>query len=631
MAILSDDVDKVREATDFVAVVSEHLQLRKVGARWSGLCPFHAEKSPSFTVNAEQKLYHCFGCQQGGDVFKFVMELEHLDFVGAVERLAARASITVRHDNPTVGRDRSRRKRLLETMAEAVDWYHTQLLTADSAAAARRYLRSRGYDGEAVRAFRLGWAPDAWDVAVRALALSSEVASDTGLGFVNKAGRLTDFFRNRILFPIFDVGGEPIAFGGRKLPDADGPKYKNSSETRLYSKSKTLYGLNWAKAEISRADQVIVCEGYTDVIAFHRAGMARAVATCGTALADEHFSMLKNFTRRIVLAYDADAAGQNAAAKFFEWEKRYEIELTVLSLPEGTDPADLARTDPDALRAAVDAARPFLRFRIDRLMSAGNLSTPEGRARVFEQAAAAIAEHPSVFVREQYLKDVADRCRISEEMMARVLAGGVGNVGRAGANTATRSRPISNSDPGPLEPAWHGVARHGVARQGATRATGMSPATWEAFANTELGHNERNALAWTAQYPDKVLPFLHASFFVGEVHQRVFEVLAEHVDVHAALASAVRDADHGVEVLLSELAVAELISEPEETVAFLVSGASRRVFAEIQRRTAAGELEPIAELTALKQWSEQLNDPEYRIGALNQLVPWLVTWATPQN
>jgi DNA primase len=443
MGFVEEDIARVREATDFVAVASEHIALKKVGRQYQGLCPFHSEKSPSFSINPEKGVYFCYGCGAKGDVISFVRDLDHLDFAGAVEKLASKAGIALRYDNESNNKDRARKTRLFEAMEQATSWYHDRLLTSPDAGPARSYLRSRGYDGEAIRRFRIGWAPDSWDTLVRSLKLPSDVARDTGLGFTNKNGKVNDFFQSRILFPIFDSSGNPIAFGGRKLPTAEGPKYKNSSETKLYSKSRTLYGLNWAKAGIVAENEVIVCEGYTDVIGFHRAGMARAVATCGTALADEHFRMLKNFARRIVLAYDADNAGQSAAAKFYVWERTYEIDLYVVSLPPGADPADLAGKDPQALADAVRDARPFLQFRIERLLAAANLKTPEGRARAFEQAAEAVFEHPNGLVREQYLRNVAASCQISEETMAATLSGGLAGLSKRTVGPADRNgRPV---------------------------------------------------------------------------------------------------------------------------------------------------------------------------------------------
>ncbi len=422
MGILEDDIARVRAATDIVAVISEHVALKRVGRSYSGLCPFHGEKSPSFSVSPEKGIYHCFGCQAKGDVITFLREVEHLDFSSAVEKLAAKANITLNYDNEAASKDRIKRTKLLEATERAAEWYHQRLLTSPDAAPARKYLRSRGYDGEAIRRFRIGWAPEGWDTLCKALNLPADVARDTGLGYVSKIGKLNDFFQSRILFPIFDAQGLPIAFGGRKMPSADGPKYKNSSETKLYSKSRVLYGLNWAKASIVEQGEVIVCEGYTDVIAFHRSGLPRAVATCGTALADEHFQILKNFARRIVLAYDADGAGQNAAEKFYAWERKYEIDLFVVALPPGEDPAELAQRDPERLAAAVRDAQPFLRFRLERLLAKANLASLEGRARAFEAAIAIAFEHPSAVVREQYLNDVAMRCQVSSETVSAVLA-----------------------------------------------------------------------------------------------------------------------------------------------------------------------------------------------------------------
>ena len=422
MGILEDDIARVRAATDVVAVISEHVALKRVGRNYSGLCPFHGEKSPSFSVSPEKGTYYCFGCQAKGDVITFLREVEHLDFSSAVEKLASKANITLNYDNEAASKDRIKRTKLLEATELAAEWYHQRLLTGADAAPARKYLRSRGYDGEAIRRFRIGWAPEGWDTLCKALNLPADVARDTGLGYVSKIGKLNDFFQSRILFPIFDAQGLPIAFGGRKMPAAEGPKYKNSSETKLYSKSRVLYGLNWAKANIVEQGEVIVCEGYTDVIAFHRSGLPRAVATCGTALADEHFQILKNFARRIVLAYDADGAGQNAAEKFYAWERKYEIDLFVVALPPGEDPAELAQRDPERLAAAVRDAQPFLRFRLERLLAKANLASLEGRARAFEAAIAIAFEHPSAVVREQYLNDVAMRCQVSSETVSAVLA-----------------------------------------------------------------------------------------------------------------------------------------------------------------------------------------------------------------
>jgi DNA primase len=408
VAIVEEDLEQLRATVSISDVVQQHIALRRVGRNWIGLCPFHAERSPSFNVREETGRYKCFGCGAAGDVFTFVQEIEHVDFVTAVEQLSAKAGIQLRYTTGGESKDRQRRKQLIEAMGKAVEWYHQRLLTADDARAARDYLRSRGLAGDIARQFKLGWAPDDWDALSRDVKLPGDALRDTGLAFTNKANRLQDSFRGRVMFPILAENGDPVAFGGRILPGSPDPaKYKNSAETYIYAKSKTLYGLHMAKGDIVAADQVIVCEGYTDVIGFHRAGVKRAVATCGTALTEEHVRMLKRFASRVVLAFDADAAGQGAAEKFYEWEQKYQVQVSVAAFPKGQDPGELSLSNPAALAAAVDTALPFLGFRLQRVMTGRALNSPEDRARLAEQAMAVVNEHPDTNVRKLYAGQVA--------------------------------------------------------------------------------------------------------------------------------------------------------------------------------------------------------------------------------
>jgi DNA primase len=408
VAIVEEDLEQLRATVSISDVVQQHIALRRVGRNWVGLCPFHAERSPSFNVREETGRYKCFGCGAAGDVFTFVQEIEHVDFVTAVEQLAAKVGIQLRYTTGGESKDRQRRAQLIEAMGKAVEWYHQRLLTADDARAARDYLRKRGLAGDVARQFKLGWAPDDWDAMSRDVGLPADALRDTGLAFTNKSGRLQDSFRGRVMFPILSEKGEPVAFGGRILPGSTDPaKYKNSAETFIYAKSKTLYGLHGAKGDIVAADQVIVCEGYTDVIGFHRAGVKRAVATCGTALTEEHVRMLKRFASRVVLAFDADAAGQGAAEKFYEWEQKYQVQVSVAAFPKGQDPGELSLSNPEALAAAVDTALPFLGFRLQRVMTGRPLNSPEDRARLAEQAMAVVNEHPDTNVRKLYAGQVA--------------------------------------------------------------------------------------------------------------------------------------------------------------------------------------------------------------------------------
>jgi DNA primase len=559
-------------------VASEHIALKKVGQRWMGLCPFHAEKTPSFSVNAQEGLYFCHGCQAKGDVITFVREIEHLEFAEAVERLAGRAGIQLRYDQAEVSHERQRRSKLIEAMERAVEWYHQRLLTAADAAPARAYLRSRGYDGEVVRTYRIGWAPDDWDALARALTLPVDVLRDTGLGFINRRDRPQDAFRGRIMFPIFDARGEPVAFGGREMPGGQGPKYKNSAETAIYSKSRVLYGLNWAKADVVRAGEVIVCEGYTDVIGFAQAGLPRAVATCGTALAEEHFRLLKNFARRVVLGYDADAAGQAAAERFYEWERRYELDIAVADLPSGADPADVARTDPERLRKAVEQARPFLAFRLDRVLEGASLGTLEGRARAAEAALAVIREHPSELVRDQYLMQVADRCRIDPDRLREGLRRGPRQQGSAPAAPAARPEPH--------------------------------------------GGPETEAIKLAVHQPEDMAGRLHDVLFADELHLAAYRALASSATLHEAIEAA----DPGAATLLQRLAVEEPDAEPVNVVALLARDAALRAVRELDEAAKSAEnADPYAAVMGwLKMAIQELGDPPVNVEASAGLVRWLV-------
>ena len=543
MGILDEDVQRVRDSADIVQIVSAHTQLKKAGANWSGLCPFHGEKSPSFSVNPDKNVYYCFGCQASGDVISFVRDIDHLDFQGAVEFLAAKAGIAVRYTDRNEGERREARGKLREALAAAVDWYHDRLLTSADAGTARRYLRDRGFDGERVRQYRIGWAPDDWDQLVKALPFSPKVLRDAGLGRESKRGGTNDFFRARVLFPIFDPQGDAIGFGGRMLPGGRPPKYQNTPETSLYRKSKVLYGLNWAKDEAVRANEVIICEGYTDVIGFAEVGLNRAVATCGTALTDEHVRTLQRFAPRLVLAFDPDAAGQAAADRVYEWERKHEVEVAVAALPPGGDPADLARTDPERLRQAVEEATPFLGFRVERILAAADLRTPEGRGRAAESALAAIAEHPSEFVRDQYVMTVAGRCNLDPDRLRQsIRSGGI--------------RPRVRVEP---------------------------PRPQRQRAETP----ENNALRLAIATPDEILPLLHDVLFDDERNRAAFRALvAAGGDLHAAVA----DADPLVGELLSRLAVEEIDADPHDVRRMLLHHLAGTTVAELDKEAMA-ELE----------------------------------------
>ncbi|QGG95625.1 DNA primase [Actinomarinicola tropica] len=584
MGIVDEDIAAVREASDIVAIVSQYTQLKRVGRRFTGLCPFHSEKSPSFSVNAEQGLYYCFGCQAKGDVITFIREIEHTDFVGAVETLAGRSGVTLRYTDRDEGESRKRKARLIEAVARAVDWYHERLKTAPDAGPARSYLRSRGFTKDTVERYKLGWAPDDWDQLVTALKLPDDVVKDSGLGFRNRRGRQQDAFRGRVLFPIFDAGGDPVAFGGRILPGAEGAKYINSHESPIYSKSRALYGLNWAKAEVVRADEVIICEGYTDVIAFGEAGLGRAVATCGTALTESHVQILRKYARRVVLAFDADAAGQSAAERFYEWERRFEVDVAVAALPRGVDPADLAREDPAALEKAVVDAKPFLGFRLDRVLGAADLSTPEGRARGAEAALAVIAEHPSALVRDQYLMAVADRCRIDVDRLRDGLRNPRRRQERTEEARTTEERPTRRTAPRRNTP-------------------------------------ELEALRLAVHRRDEILPLLDPCLFDDELLAAALDALTRTGDLRAAIA----ESDPETADLLQRLAVEESEADPIDVVGRLVTEATRRTIAGFDAEARqAGEPLLFSEITGwLNRRIMEMREPATEPEARDALLAWL--------
>ena len=422
MGIMDDDIRRVREESDIIRLITQHTQLKKVGRSWKGLCPFHNEKTPSFTVNQENGRYYCFGCQAKGDSIEFLREIDSLDFVAAVEILAAQNGIPLRYTDKQESKSRNRRRELVELVSQAVDFYHEKLIDMENpdARPAREYLKQRGLGGDIAEKFSIGWASDSWDSLCKHLAVSNEDLLASGLGGINKNGGQYDFFRNRILFPIFSEQGDPIAFGGRKLPDGEGPKYKNTSDgAEIYSKSQILYGLNWAKEEAGRIDELVVCEGYTDVIGCHEAGISRAVATCGTALTQEHVRKMSRFAKKVVLAFDADNAGQSAAEKVYEWESEFDVLFKVADLPEGQDPGDLAFSNPDDLKQIIDTAKPHMQFRVDRVLKKGDFESKEGRAKVAIEAMKVVAQHPDELIRDQYIVQIADKCLIAADEIRR--------------------------------------------------------------------------------------------------------------------------------------------------------------------------------------------------------------------
>ncbi len=573
MAIVDDDIERLKATVSIVDVVSEVVQLRKVGRNFVGLCPFHAEKSPSFNVREETGRYRCFGCDQSGDAFTFVQQTKHVDFVGAVEYLAAKVGMQLTYTNASQSAERSRRKQLVEAMAEAIDWYHRRLLDDPAARPARDYLRSRGLAGDVAREFKIGWAPDDWDALARGAGIDGDLLRAVGLGFTNRAGRMQDALRARVLFPIFSDTGEAVAVGGRILPGSSDPaKYKNSPETPIYAKSKTLYGLNWAKADIANHDQVIVCEGYTDVIGFHRSGMPRAVATCGTAFTEEHVRLLKRYASRVVLAFDADNAGQGAAERFYEWEQKYQVQVSVARLPDGKDPGELAQRDPAALAAAVENAVPFLAFRLRRVVDRQAARTPEERVRLAERAMAVVNEHPDVNVRKLYAGEVAAQTGLPASDLVTIAQ--------------RRQRDPS------LE-----IRR---------------PQSEYLRENAEFA-----AITQLSQHWDSIAGWLIEELFHDDVNRRAFLALA---DCDGNLDAAIEAADPDAREVLERAAVADLEIDPEVEARNLIAAAVRR---ELLAHPTSSEIDRRRDDQVARLQVEDLGHPIDGAAAAEGLLGWL--------
>jgi DNA primase len=504
-----------------------------------------------------------------------------------VELLAGWAGITLRYSDKGEGESRKRRARLVQAMEQAVDWYHERLLSAPDAALARKYLRERGLTGEEVRAFRIGWAPDEWRALVQALKLPDDVVRDTGLGYLNRNGRQTDAFRGRILFPIFDANGDAVGFGGRVMPGGEGPKYKNTPETVLYQKSKLLYGLNWSKARIVNDDRAIVCEGYTDVIGFARAGLPAAVATCGTALTTDHVKLLRRYARKLVLAFDADSAGQAAAERFYQWEREHDLEVTVADLPDGIDPADLAGSDPDRLAASVEGAKPFLAFRVDRVLAGADLTTAEGRARAAEAAVDVVREHPSDLVRDQYVMEVAGRTRVTPEQLREML------------RQPARPRPSADDD-----------------RRPAVEGRVVRPRAAEERDGPELEVLRHVVHEWEA-----VEPWVqYEEVFRNDLHAATFRILMAHPTVQEAIEAA----DPGVADLIGRLATEELQTEGPDAVVRLLTEWARQEVAELTLKATGDEAVALLEqVTWLKLVAERLQERDAWASAADELVAFI--------
>ncbi len=459
-----ETINQVLDATNIVDVVGQQATLKRQGKQWVGLCPFHQERSPSFSVNAEKGVYYCFGCQRSGDTITFLRETQHLTFSEAVEHLAEIAGIHIEtDDNP----DERQRRDHLASLARLVEHWHQHLVLSPAAAQARAYLQSRGVTSDEISEHRLGLA------YARSLA---EVGIDhdtaTNLGLLSERGTL--LVRGRLVFPLCDARGTILGVSGRALADDTKPKYINSAESAYYRKRRVLFGLPSAKSAIVKADRVVVCEGNFDVLALRRAGVVETVATCGTALTSDHLRLLRGFTRNIILAYDADPGGHGAMARLVRTEQESDVSFSVAEFPQGDDPASFVASAKDPAQevaARIEAAKPLLRWHIDRLL-ASDLSTPENAARTAAEIRELLARHPDQVLAQRYAAYAAEHLGVAAHA---VMSGPVAeHPKRKRATTPPAPTPVERLSRDALLAAVHRPERavalqpwlfHGTARE----------------------------------------------------------------------------------------------------------------------------------------------------------------------
>ena len=450
MAFPDSFVEEVRHVADIVRVISEHVALKKMGTSWKGLCPFHQEKSPSFNVRQEPAVFHCFGCGEGGDVFKFLMLRERMSFPEAIETLARRFGVPVPEGRVEPGPDRKQREELLALM-EAAAQHFTRTFWAAPGTAAREYLLGRGFRKETLEKIRAGAARDAWDDLLGALRGKFAPALLLKAGLVverqGKEGHY-DRFRNRALFPILSEAGKVVAFGARSL-DGSEPKYLNSPETPFYSKSRILYGLSWARDSVVREKRAVLMEGYLDVARAIELEVSEVVATCGTALTGSHARLLKRFAETAVLNFDQDEAGQKAARKSLEVLLEEGVRVRIVELPEGHDPDTYLKAEGAvAYRKRLDEAPEAVEWLMRRAVTRHPLQTPAGKAAFFADVLPALMRTENAVERQAWLARVVERGGLdtgaAREELRRAIQGRPGKAS-AVAEAAARKPSVSLS------------------------------------------------------------------------------------------------------------------------------------------------------------------------------------------
>lgn len=529
--IRDEDIAAVRERSNIADVVGEHVQLRNAGGgNLKGICPFHDEKSPSLSVSPGRNLFHCFGCGAGGDVIRFVEQIEHLSFTEAVENLASRAGIQLRYAEGSTGGQRpvGQRARLVEAHTLAAAFYVDQLGTPD-AKPARDFLSERGFDAQATQQFGCGYAPGGWDTLSKYLlgrGFSAAELTLAGLSRESNRGSLIDRFNRRLLWPIKDVSGDVVGFGARRIHDDDKieAKYLNTPETPLYKKSQLLYGMDVAKRHIAKQHQAVIVEGYTDVMACHLAGIPTAVATCGTAFGVEHINVIRRllmdndaFSGQVVFTFDGDAAGMKAAERAFADEQKFMAQTFVAVEASGKDPCELRQAGGDpAVRALIEARIPLVEFVLRTTVNRHNLDSAEGRVAALDKGIPLVALIKDHALRDEYARVLAGLVGVDDPMRV---------VGRVRGQVRSTER------------GGQGIHGHGGGAQGGGASGGRQPVQSQQAPERpvatgvppKLAQSEREVIKAALQLPQvvgKQFDELGPLAFMVAVHQQLQTAIA---------------------------------------------------------------------------------------------------------
>jgi DNA primase len=510
--IRRSDIDEVRSRINLADVIGDYVTLKSAGAgSLKGLCPFHDERSPSFNVRPANGYYYCFGCGEHGDVFTFLQRMDHASFQEAVERIAARIGFELHYEDGAQATEHGNRARLLATNAAAEKFFQEQLATPE-AQLGRDFLGERGFDAAAAAHFGIGFAPKSFDAlrtALMARGYQEDELVTAGLLSAGDRGNAYDQFRGRLIWPIRDITGQTVGFGARKLlPDDQdkGPKYLNTRETPVYHKSQVLYGLDLARRDIAKGKQVVVVEGYTDVMACHLAGVTSAVATCGTAFGVEHIKIIRRVlgdvanantrgTGEVIFTFDPDEAGQKAASRAFEEEQRFAAQTFVAVAPDNLDPCDLRRVRGDAaVRNLIDSRKPMFEFMIRRQLAGHDLETVEGRVAALRASAPVVAGIRDRAMSVGYVRSLAGWLGLEPDEVSRAVAGARAAAGRAPARGAGTTATASNGRSG-------SGATLTEAPMGEARASEIN---LNELPTDPITRGERDALMAMLQHPDAV-------------------------------------------------------------------------------------------------------------------------------